>query len=41
MHNFSLTLILSRWGRRYMASPGPQDAEYLFDRFMEMVGDAK
>ena len=23
------------------ASPGPLDNEYMFDRFMEMIGDAK
>jgi hypothetical protein len=31
-------LILSRWERDAAASPGPHDAEYLFDRFLELVG---
>ena len=37
----SLTLTLSRRERGYVASPGPQGAEYLFDRFMEMIGDGE
>jgi len=38
MHGFSLTLTLSRWERGVLASPGPHDSEYLFDRFLEIVG---
>ena len=38
MGDFSLTLTLSRWERELSAWPGPHDSEYLFDRFLEMVG---
>ncbi|GEM_PF-3561510 len=37
MRDFSLTLTLSRWERGQEASPGPQDSEYLFDRFLGLV----
>ena len=40
MHDFSLTLTLSRWERGLTASPGRHDSGYMFDRFLEMVGGA-
>ena len=36
MRDFSLTLVLSRWERRPEAFRTSREAEYLFDRFVEM-----